>query len=77
MKIYKDGVVRDMTPEEISFFTQEQEPLPYKERVVARIRQVYSLDDEIAILRQRDTKPEEFCQYNLLIEKIKKEEKEI
>ena len=75
MKITENGIVRDMTPEEEAFFKQEQEPLPYKERVVARIRQVYSLDDEIAILRQRDTKPEEFEAYSSFVEKIKKEEK--
>lgn len=55
----------------------EQEPIaiPYEERVVARIRAVYSVDDEIAILRQRDTKPEEFAEYNDFVEQIKAEEK--
>lgn len=56
----------------------EQEPIaiPYEERVVARIRAVYSVDDEIAILRQRDTKPEEFATYNDFVEKIKAEERQ-
>lgn len=49
--------------------------IPYEERVVARIRAVYSVDDEIAILRQRDTKPEEFAEYNDFVEQIKAEEK--
>lgn len=55
----------------------EQEPLviPYEERVVARIRSVYSVDDELALLRQRDTKPEEFAEYNAFAEQIKAEEK--
>lgn len=53
----------------------EPQPLPYKDRVIARIREIYSVDDELAILRQRDTKPEEFLAYNSLIEKIKGEEK--
>ena len=70
-----DGVIREATTEEIALYTQEMEPLPYKERVIARIRGVYSLDDEIAILRQRDTKPEEFEAYSSFVEKIKKEEK--
>ena len=48
---------------------------PYSERVVARIREVYSVDDELAILRQKDTKPEEFEQYFAFVEKIKAEEK--
>ncbi len=47
----------------------------YQERVVNRIREVYSVDDELAILRQRDTKPEEFAEYNAFVEKIKAEER--
>ena len=54
---------------------QEQIVIPYKERIIARIREVYSIDDEIAILRQRDTKPEEFEQYNAFVEHIKEEER--
>ena len=55
---------------------QEQEPIviPYKERIISRIRETYSVDDELAILRQRDTKPEEFEEYNAFVEKIKEEE---
>ena len=76
MKITENGVVRDMTPEEEAFFTQEQEPVPYKDRVIARIRAVYSVDDEIAIIRQRDTKPLEFDEYNSFVEQVKAEERE-
>ncbi len=36
-----------------------------------RIRQKYSLSNELAILRQRDTKPEEFAEYNAFVEQIK------
>lgn len=49
--------------------------IPYEQRVVNRIREVYSIDDELAILRQRDTKPEEFAEYNAFVEKIKAEER--
>lgn len=70
------GVSREATPEEIALLTQEQEPIPYKDRVIARIRAVYSVDDEIAIIRQRDTKPKEFQEYHSFVEKIKAEEKE-
>lgn len=49
---------------------------PYKERVVARIREKYSVDDEIAILRQQSTKPEEYAEYNAFVEQIKAEERE-
>ena len=51
------------------------EPIPYEQRVVSRIRERYSVDDELAILRQRDTKPEEFAEYNAFVEKIKAEER--
>jgi hypothetical protein len=47
----------------------------YEERVVARIREIYSIDDEIAILRQRDTKPDEFEEYYAFVESIKVEER--
>lgn len=35
----------------------------YSEKVVSLIREKYSLDEELAIQRQRDTKPEEFQKY--------------
>ena len=54
----------------------ESVPRPsFKERVIARVREVYSVDDELAILRQRDVKPEEFAEYNAYVEKIKAEER--
>ena len=49
---------------------------PYDEIVVEKIRQKYSMDDELAILRQRDSKPEEFMQYNRYCEECKKAAKE-
>lgn len=51
------------------------DPIPYEQRVVNRIRAVYSVDDELAILRQRDSKPEEFAEYNAFVEKVKAEER--
>ena len=36
-----------------------------------RIRKKYSVSDELAILRQRDTKPEEFAEYNAFCEQVK------
>lgn len=70
MKVYKNGKYI-----EIENLTIEEPPVPYEERVVNRIRAVYSVDDEIAILRQRDTKPEEFEKYNAFVEQIKEEER--
>lgn len=49
--------------------------IPFKDRVISRIRAVYSVDDEIAIIRQKDSKPEEFAEYNAFVEQIKEEER--
>ena len=73
MKVYENGIYRDMTEEEIA---EMQTPsVPYEQRVVNRIRERYSVDDELAILRQRDTKPEEFAEYDAFVEAIKAEER--
>ena len=52
---------------------KEEEPIlpTYEERVVELIRAKYSVDDELAILRQRDTKVEEFAEYNAYCEECK------
>lgn len=46
-------------------------PAAYKARLVALIRERYDSDDETALLRQRDTKPEEFAEYNAYVERCK------
>lgn len=69
MRAYKDGQYIDIEE------TEEEINVPYEQRVVDRIRAVYSVDDELAILRQRDTKPEEFAEYNAFVERIKAEER--
>ena len=55
--------------------TDTQDIVPYEQRVASRIRAVYSVDDELAILRQRDVKPDEFAEYFAFAEKIKAEER--
>lgn len=75
MRIYDNGIYRDMTPDEIA--EMQASSLPYEQRVVNRIRAVYSVDDELAILRQRDTKPQEFAEYNAFVEKLKAEERSV
>ena len=46
------------------------------ERVIEKfIRKKYSISAELAILRQRDSKPEEFAAYNEYAEKCKSEVK--
>lgn len=47
----------------------------YEADVEARIRERYSVSQELAILRQRDTKPEEFAEYNAYAERCKAESK--
>jgi hypothetical protein len=48
----------------------------YGELVEQLIRERYTLGAELAILRQRDTKPEEFAEYNAYAEKCKTQAKE-
>lgn len=75
MRIYDNGIYRDMTAEEIAELEKNIPSIPYEQRVVDRIREVYSVDDELAILRQRDTKPHEFAEYDAFVERIKAEER--
>lgn len=48
----------------------------YEELVVMKIRERYTIDDELAILRQRDTKQDEFAEYNEYCEQCKAEARE-
>lgn len=43
----------------------------YSEKVVSLIREKYSLDEELAIQRQRDSKPQEFNEYYAYCEACK------
>ena len=56
------------------------EPTPYQptyeEQVVELIRLRYDVNAELAILRQRDSKPEEFAEYNSYCEECKRKIKE-
>ena len=49
----------------------------YEDEVNRLIRLKYSLSDELAILRQRDTKPDEFKAYNDYVEECKAKAKEL
>ena len=48
----------------------------YRRRIIELIRERYSIDDEIAIQRQRYVKPEEFEKYNDYVENCKQQVKE-
>ena len=60
------------------FVVPQAEPcMPtYEERVEQLIREKYSLNQELAIQRQRDTKPEEFEVYFAFCEECKTKAKE-
>lgn len=49
----------------------------YSEKVVSLIREKYSLDEELALERQRDTKPQEFSEYYAYCETCKQKAKQI
>lgn len=49
--------------------------IDYPQLVDNKIRTKYSVSAELAILRQRDTKPEEFAEYNAFCELCKAEAK--
>ena len=49
----------------------------YGELVEKKIREKYSVGEELAILRQRDTKQDEFNIYNNYVEFCKKEVKQV
>lgn len=47
--------------------------IEYENKIVALIRKKYNINQELAILRQRDTKPLEFEEYNAYVEQCKKQ----
>lgn len=47
----------------------------YEAEIIRRIRKRYTVNQELAILRQRDTKPDEFAEYNAYVEQCKAEVK--
>lgn len=51
--------------------------MTYSANVSSLIRKRYSVDDELAILRQRDSKPDEFAEYNTYCEQCKTKAKSL
>ena len=70
------AVTRDATPEEEAAYAEEKKKYfpekTYKQLVSEYIREKYSIDDELAILRQKDAKPEEYAEYYAYAEECKK-----
>lgn len=52
-------------------FTEKDKERIYGTEVEKLLRKKYSLSEELAILRQRDTKPEEFAEYYAYVEECK------
>lgn len=78
---YKDCAYQDFN-EDLTFSVEkynarkqrEKEKL-YVDKIVSKIRLKYSINDELAILRQATTKPDEFAEYNAYVEQCKAEVK--
>lgn len=79
MRIYDNGIYRDMTQEELAELEQSHlaeqkaywQSIPYEEAVNNEIRKRYSVSQEFAILRQKDEKPEEYEAYYEYCEECK------
>ena len=54
---------------------QKQDNDEYENKIVALIRQKYNVNQELAIFRQRDAKPQEFAEYNEYVEQCKEQVK--
>ena len=63
-------VIYASAPETEEFKITEAE---YPSFVAMKIHEKYSVDDELAILRQKDEKPEEYAEYFAFCEKVKAE----
>lgn len=78
-----DGITeREMTPEEISAMevlevepTPEETRLNYEKLVTQKIRSKYSSSQELALLRQKEEKPDDFQEYFDFCEQCKMEAK--
>ena len=57
--------------EEVDELPVTMDEAAYKAAVERLIRERYSVADELGILRQRDTKPQEFAEYNAFAEQCK------
>lgn len=74
MLIFKNGEYIEVDKSELPELPTFE--IPYEERVVGLIREKYSIDEELAIQRQRDTKPQEFEAYFKYCEECKQKAKE-
>ena len=78
---YADCVISDFN-QDLSFSIDKyksrketEAKIEYENKIVALIRKKYNVNQELAILRQRDTKPLEFAEYNEYVEQCKEQVK--
>lgn len=79
MKIFENGIVREMTTEEVAEMQTQQleaesqylQQIDYGETINAEIRKRYTESQEFAILRQKDEKPDEYAEYYAYCEECK------
>ena len=64
-----------LTKEQIQKEVERAKEQEYENKIVALIRQKYNVNQELAILRQREVKPQEFAEYNEYVEQCKAEAK--
>ena len=84
MRIYENGIYRDLTAEELAVMETQAEAaereywenVPYGKAVSNEIHKVYDVDAELAIQRQKDKKPEEHAKYYAYCEQCKEYIKE-
>lgn len=75
------AVTRDATPEEERVYAEEKKKYfpkkTYAQLVSEYIRRKYSIDDELAILRQKEEKPDEYAAYYAYAEECKARAREL
>ncbi len=64
-----------LTEEQIQKELERAKEQEYENKIVALIRKKYNVNQELAILRQRDTKPLEYQEYYDYVEQCKAEVK--
>lgn len=72
----KEQILNDGWKEYIKPIAEAYIPT-YEEKVEQLIREKYTISDELAIQRQRDTKPSEFSEYFAYCEECKLKAKEL
>lgn len=55
---------------------EKKQGLTIAEEIAAVIDAKYTIDDQIALLRQKDTKPDEWAEFNAFAEEVKAKVKE-